>query len=153
MMKFSQLSLLLLLIIFLFGACVQNNNSEKQKLVNELENAYKNVATLQEKAQNDTLFAKSDEYRKSMEKIQIEISKKTALLNSNDKLLIRFEAETKLLKNFSDELKSNPGLSTDAEFMRMFKNKANEVRMLYQTLKVANLNDDQKKLFDNLNKQ
>jgi hypothetical protein len=125
----------------------QNRIEQKRE---QYENAYNSAEELQEKAARDTNYAKSKEYSKQMEKICIEMSKKTFDMKESEKLLLEFEAALDALKECTDKIEKDPQLKKDKSFMEKAQDRAEKVLDYQQKLKKMQLNPEEKKKFHEL---
>lgn len=133
----------------IMGACNSKQTQEEQKK-EQFEDAFNTSQELQEKAAQDSNFAKSKEYASQMEKAAIELSQKTFNMNTNEKMLLEFDVAIKSLKQSMDEIKKDPELSKDLAFIKGIRAKADKVLTYQQSLKKLNLNPTEKKKFEEL---
>ncbi|SHF12275.1 hypothetical protein SAMN05444405_105153 [Bacteroides luti] len=145
-MKSFSLYIFISVCCLLIVAC-SNKKTQKEQKKEQFENAFNSVEELQEKASEDTAFAKSKEYATQMERACIEMAKKTSDMNTNEKLLLEFEVALKALKQSTDRIKENPQLANDASFMEKTKAKVDKVREYQQNLKKAQLSSVEEKKF------
>lgn len=130
-------------------SCNSKQTQEEQKK-EQFEDAFNTTQELQEKAALDSNFANSKEYSSQMEKAAIEMSKKTYNMNSNEKMLLEFEVALKSLKQSMAESKRNPELSKNLTFAKNIQAKANKVLVYQQNIKKLDLNQTEKKKFQDL---
>jgi hypothetical protein len=136
--------------IFLITACNSNKKQPLEEQKKQINEAYNKIDELQEKAAQDSDYAKSKEYSQQMEKANIELAKKTSNISEIDKLLIEYETELKALEVYSKKLLKQPKLSEDKKFTDEMLMKGNKVRELYQKLSTSTLSAKQKKKFQEL---
>lgn len=134
-------------------SCHNKKQTQEEQTKEQFEDDFDTSEEFQDKAAQDSNFAKSKEYASQMEKASIEMSKKTFNMPENEKILLEFEVALKNLKQHTDKLKQNTKLSKDVSFMEEMQTKASKVREYQQCLKKANLNPQEKDKFDKLSRQ
>ncbi|MDD3322109.1 MAG: hypothetical protein PHS59_11770 [Paludibacter sp.] len=141
---------LFIILCLLIISCNKTKQTQEEQTKTEYKNALYTSEELQQKAEDNQEFAKSKEYADQMQKVKIEMSKQTSIMNENEKLLLEFEVSLKKLKEFTTQIKENPGLSKDGVFMKRVLARADKVREYQQSLKKLNLNPIEKKKFQEL---
>lgn len=139
---------LLLACLFIVSCTGKQADSQQQ----QFEDAFNTTEELQLKAEQDSNFSNSKEYAAQMERAAIEMSKKTANLQSNEKMLLEFELAIKSLKQSMDEVKKKPELSHDLTFKKAIKTKSDKVLLYYQSIKKLNLSAAESHRFKELNR-
>ena len=133
-------------------SCNKKEESKEEKK-EKFEDAFNTVEALQDKATLDSNFAKSKEYSSQLEKAVFEMSKKTAKMSENEKLLLVYKVSLKALKEYTDELKQNSRLLKDPLFMEKVQTRATKVREYYVSLEKVKLNPHELEEFNQLSHQ
>jgi len=141
---------LFIILCFLLTSCNKTKQAQEEQTKTEYKNAFYISEELKQKAEDNQEFAKSKVYTEQMEKAKVEMSKQTYIMTVNEKLLLEFEVSLKKLKEFTTQIKVNPGLSKDGAFMKRVLTRADKVREYQQSLKKLNLNPIDKKKFQEL---
>ena len=145
----NRLILWILCSIFFWG-CTNNTSKLDSEQREIIDNAQEQINSLNERAENDSVFSKTPEYAAEMERKQIEIAKSMRGLTVNERLLQKYELSLNDLNTYSIRLKKNPDLAKNSFFMETFQKHGNSVREFYQILSETQLSSTEKKHFDEL---
>jgi hypothetical protein len=133
-------------------SCNKKKESVEEKK-EKFEDAFNTVEELQDKAAQDTNFANSKEYKLNLERAMFEMSRKTAKMSENEKLLLGYRVSLKALKEYTDDLKQNPALARDASYMEKVQARAAKVREYYVSLEKVKMNPHELEEFNQLSHQ
>lgn len=150
-MKLLRVYFVFICFFMALASCQKKSQQEERKDV--YEEASNATQDLQEKAAQDTGFAKSKDYAAQMERAGIQMAKQTAQMDTNEKLLLEFEIALRNLKQSSEKVKQAPNLLKNKKFVELLQEKVATVRDLRKKLQDAKLADAEKVRFDELCRQ